>query len=54
MEDLRPSQNVENRRGWTRRVRPTYLPPPEVGPRTSGDLPSQAGLDDLIALGRRR
>jgi hypothetical protein len=57
-EDLPPSPNVEDRRGWTRRqhdaVRPVSLPPPAVGPRTPGDLPSQAGLDDLIAMGRRR
>jgi hypothetical protein len=57
-EDFRPSENVEDRRGWTRRqhdsVRPRYLPPPTIGPRTPGDLPSQAGLDDLIELGRRR
>jgi hypothetical protein len=57
-QDLRPSENVEDRRGWTpaqhRAVRPSYLPPPVVGPRTPGDLPSQAGLDDLIAMGRRR
>jgi hypothetical protein len=57
-EDFPPSNNVEDRRGWTRAqhraVKPTYLPPPEVGPRTPGDLPSQIGLDDLIAMGRRR
>ena len=57
-EDLPPSQNVEDRRGWTRQqhdqVKPTYQPPTPLGPRTPGDLPSQAGLDDLIALGRRR
>jgi hypothetical protein len=57
-EDFPPSQNVEDRRNWTpqqhRQVRPQYLPPPQVGPRTPGDLPSQAGLDDLIAMGQRR
>ena len=57
-EDLPPSSNVEDRRGWTRQqhnqVKPQYLPPPPQPPRTPGDLPSQAGLDDLIAMGRRR
>ncbi|MBA2544973.1 MAG: hypothetical protein H0V17_35345 [Deltaproteobacteria bacterium] len=57
-EDFRPSQNVEDRRGWTRRqhnaVPPSYLPTPQVGPRTPGDLPSQAGLDDLISSGKKR
>jgi hypothetical protein len=57
-EDMRPSENVEDRRGWSRRrsmsVRSPVLPPPKVGPRYPGDLPEQAGLDDLIAMGRRR
>ncbi len=56
-EDFRPSTNVEDRRGWTRRqhdaVPPQHLPAPQVGPRTPGDLPSQAGLDD-IKVPRRR
>ena len=57
-EDLPRSENVEDRRDWTpdqhRRVRPQSLPPPDIGPRTPGDLPSQIGLDDLERLGRGR
>jgi len=56
-EDLPPSENVEDRRGMSRREsmrqRSPVLPPPVVGPRTPGDLPSQIGLDDLEALGRK-
>lgn len=55
-QDLPASENVEDRRGWTRQqhnsVPRENLPPPTVGPRTPGDLPSQIGLDDLDALGR--
>lgn len=56
-EDMRPSTNVEDRRGWTaaqnRRVPIESFPPPVLGPRTPGDLPSQAGLDDMDGLVKR-
>jgi hypothetical protein len=56
-EDLPPSPNVDDRRGQTRaesmRPRPPVPPSPPV-PRFPGDLPSQAGVDDIGRLGRRR
>lgn len=54
-QHFRPSQNVEDRRGSSQRSpRPRALPIPELGPRYDGDLPSQAGLDDVIRMQRRR
>ena len=56
-EQMRPSTNVEDRRDWTpaqtRRAKIEYLPEPVVGPRTPGDLPSQAGLDDIDGFVKR-
>lgn len=56
-EQFRPSENVEDRRGESARA--SRQPAPRVAPlppivRTPGDLSSQAGLDDLATLGRRR
>jgi hypothetical protein len=55
-EDMRPSTNVEDRRGIPRRYhpRPQYQPPTKPEPRFEGDLPSQLGLDDLMRMGQRR
>jgi hypothetical protein len=55
-EQFRPSENVEDRRGASpregRQPAPRMAPLPPIV-RTPGDLPSQAGLDDLATLGRR-
>jgi len=57
-QDLRPSENVEDRRGMTprestRAPSPAAPPLPQV-PRSPGDLPSQLGIDDIGRHGRRR
>ena len=57
-EHMRPSENVEDRRGMSRRdsmrARGTPVAPLPPLHRTPGDLPSQAGLDDLDKHVRRR
>jgi hypothetical protein len=57
-EDMRPSENVEDYRHLSpresRRVRSAPVAPFPKVPRTPGDLPSQAGLDDIGRHGRRR
>ena len=57
-EDFRPSENVEDRRHLSpresMRIRPQIPPPLPPLERTPGDLSSQAGLDDIPNLGRRR
>jgi hypothetical protein len=58
-EDMPRSQNVEDRRHLSpresmRERTPPAAPIPQV-PRTPGDLPSQAGIDDIGRhSGRRR
>ena len=57
-EQFRPSENVEDRRHLSRRESmrvPVRIPPP-LPPlqRSPGDLPSQAGLDDIGPPRRRR
>lgn len=51
LDDLPESTNVEDRRGMTRRqsmhVRSPPAPPLHLPPRYPGDLPSQAGIDDI-------
>ncbi|MBA3503106.1 MAG: neutral zinc metallopeptidase [Myxococcota bacterium] len=57
-EDFRPSENVEDRRHLSpresMRIRPAPVAPLPQAPRTPGDLPSQAGIDDIARHGRRR
>jgi hypothetical protein len=57
-EDLRPSENVEDRRHLSprdsMRVRSPIPPPLPQVPRFPGDLPSQAGIDDIKIPKRRR
>ena len=57
-EQFRPSENVEDRRHLSRResmrIRPQVAPPLPPLQRSPGDLPSQAGLDDIGRLPRRR
>jgi hypothetical protein len=56
-QDLRPSTNVEDRRGWTERQQRNapveVFWPPGPGPRSPGDLASQAGYDDIGPLADR-
>lgn len=56
-EQFRPSENVEDRRGFSprenRQASPRVAPLPSLV-RTPGDLSSRAGLDDLTKLGRTR
>lgn len=58
LEGMRQSENVEDRRGLSRResmrVRPARVPPLVLPPRHPGDLASQAGLDDMDKLFRKR
>ncbi len=57
-EEFRPSENVEDRRGMTRRESMRVKSPPAAPlpplTRTPGDLSSQAGLDDIHIPSRRR
>jgi hypothetical protein len=54
IDNFRPSQNIEDRRGLTRKesmsVKSPPAPPLPPLVRTPGDLSSQAGLD---SIGRR-
>lgn len=57
-EHMRPSTNIEDRRHMSPRESmrarsPAAEPLPPLQ-RSPGDLSSQAGLDDLNAMGRRR
>jgi len=57
LDGMRPSENIEDRRGMTRResMRARGTPAAPLPPlhRTPGDLSSQAGLDDIAGFARR-